>query len=100
MIATTSIGILSDFAGRAIHDGFSAYWKYEGAHGLCNAHHLRELIFAHEQGQHAWAGQMKALLVEIKKADTPEDNNETPDPDAIWILKRCSPGACPVPVSE
>ena len=32
-ITTTSIWILSDFAGRAIHDGFSAYWKYEGAHG-------------------------------------------------------------------
>jgi len=31
---------------------------------------------------------------------TLEHNDETPDPDAIGILKRCSPGACPVPVSE
>jgi transposase len=66
--ATTAIGILPAFGGRAIHDGFSAYWQYDCAHGLCNAHHLRELIFAHEQGQRAWAGQMKALLGEIKRA--------------------------------
>src|SRR6266446_658475 len=66
--ATQAIGILPAFGGRAIHDGFSSYWQYDCAHGLCNAHHLRELIFAHEQGQRTWAGQMKALLVEIKRA--------------------------------
>ena len=66
--ATKAIGILPAFGGRAIHDGFSSYWQYDCAHGLCNAHHLRELIFAHEQGQRTWAGQMKALLVEIKRA--------------------------------
>jgi transposase len=66
--ATKAIGILPAFGGRAIHDGFSAYWQYDCAHGLCNAPHLRELIFAHEQGQRTWAGQMQALLVEIKRA--------------------------------
>lgn len=66
--ATKAIGILPAFGGRAIHDGFSSYWQYDCAHGLCNAHHLRELIFAHEQGQRTWAGQMQALLVEIKRA--------------------------------
>jgi transposase len=66
--ATKAIGILPAFGGRAIHDGFSSSWQYDCAHGLCNAHHLRELIFAHEQGQRMWAGQMKALLVEITRA--------------------------------
>jgi len=66
--ATQAIGILPVFGGRAIHDGFSAYWQYGCAHGLCNAHHLRELIFAHEQMHRTWAGQMKALLGEIKQA--------------------------------
>lgn len=66
--ATQAIGILPAFGGRAIHDGFSSYWQYDCTHGLCNAHHLRELIFAHEQGQRTWAGQMKALLLEIKGA--------------------------------
>jgi transposase len=65
--ATQAIGILPAFGGRAIHDGFSSYWQYDCAHGLCNAHHLRELSFAHEQGQRAWAGQMKQLLVAIKQ---------------------------------
>jgi transposase len=66
--ATKAIGILPAFGGRAIHDGFRSYWQYDCAHGLCNAHHLRELIFAHEQGQRTWAGQMQALLVAIKRA--------------------------------
>lgn len=66
--ATQAIGVLPAFGGRAIHDAFNSYWQYDCAHGLCNAHHLRELIFAHEQGQRTWAGQMKALLLEIKGA--------------------------------
>ncbi len=66
--ATKAIGSLPAFGGRAIHDGFSSYWQYDCAHGLCNAHHLRELLFAHEQGQRTWAGQMQALLGEIKRA--------------------------------
>jgi transposase len=64
--ATGDIGILPEFRGRAIHDAFSAYWRYEWEHGLCNAHHLRELIFVHEQMRRAWAAEMKHLLVDIK----------------------------------
>jgi transposase len=54
--ATQEIGILPAFGGRVIHDGLSTYWHYTCEHGLCNAHHLRALIFAHEQGQRVWAG--------------------------------------------
>jgi transposase len=84
-MATREIGILPDFGGRAIHDGFSAYWQYACEHGLCNAHHLRELIFAHEQGQRAWAGQMKQLLLAIKQdVDTTKAHQRTAlDPDQI-----------------
>jgi transposase len=57
---------LPEFRGRAIHDAFSAYWRYECEHGLCNAHHLYELIFVHEQMKRAWAAEMKHLLVDIK----------------------------------
>jgi len=32
--------------------------------------------------------------------DTPQNNNGTPDPDAIGILKRCSLATCPVPVHQ
>jgi transposase len=66
--ATHAIGILPEFQGRAIHDGLRSYGQYDCAHGLCNAHHLRELIFAHEQMQRAWAGEMKQLLAAIKGA--------------------------------
>lgn len=76
--ATQAIGILPAFGGRAIHDGFSAYWQYGCRHGLCNAHHLRELTFAHEQMHRTWAGQMKALLLEIKQAvDTAKVQQQT-----------------------
>ena len=76
--ATRAIGILPEFAGRAIHDAFSAYWRYDCEHGLCNAHPLRELIFVHEQLQRAWAGEMKQVLVNIKRTvETAKEQNKT-----------------------
>ena len=66
--ATREIGILPHFSGRAVHDGWSAYLKYDCPHSLCNAHHWRELTFIEEQLGQEWAGQMKQLLVEIKTA--------------------------------
>lgn len=64
--ATKEIGILPEFRGLAIHDGFSSYWQYLCTHGLCNAHHLREMIFLYEQMQRGWAFDMKQLLLKIK----------------------------------
>ncbi len=76
--ATEAIGILPEFGGRAIHDAFSAYWRYGCEHGLCNAHHLRELIFVHEQMRRAWAGEMKQVLLDIKRAvDTAKAQTQT-----------------------
>jgi transposase len=47
--ATGEIGILPAFTGRALHDAFAPHFHYACGHGLCNAHHLRELRFVHEQ---------------------------------------------------
>ena len=66
--ALEAINILPVFEGTAVHDGYSSYWGYSCDHGLCNAHHLRELTFIHEHYEQAWAKAMIELLLEIKKA--------------------------------
>ena len=66
--AFEDIGILSEFIGRAIHDFWKPYFGYNCLHGLCNAHHLRELIFVHEQYQQNWADDMIKCLLDIKDA--------------------------------
>lgn len=66
--ALEAIGILPDFGGRAMHDFWKPYFSYGCAHGLCNAHHQRELIFVHEQHQQNWADTMIDCLLDIKKA--------------------------------
>jgi len=65
--AMNQIGILPNFNGRAIHDFWKPYFKYDCNHGLCNAHHLRELVFLHEQHDQRWAKDMIECLVDIKK---------------------------------
>ena len=66
-IAFDEIGILPYFEGRAVHDGWSSYFNYSCEHGLCNAHHLRELTDAHEQYEQQWAKQMIEFLLEVKQ---------------------------------
>ncbi len=65
--ATDEIGILPHLQGRAVYDGWKSYFRYtDRAYGLCNAHHLRELIFLTERYPHDWQTGMIALLLEIK----------------------------------
>src|SRR6266571_6504401 len=66
--ALDAIGILADFQGVSVHDGWRSYWQYLCQHGLCNVHHLRDLTFLHEEQHQDWAGQMKTLLLDIKTA--------------------------------
>jgi transposase len=65
--ALAAIGILPRRKGKAIHDGYHSYFQFPGVeHGLCNAHHLRELLFIREQYEQDWAEGLAKLLVEIK----------------------------------
>jgi len=67
--ATDAIGILPQFHGVAVHDGYSSYPQYTHCeHALCNAHLLRELRFLEEQERQEWAGQLKDHLLLCQSA--------------------------------
>jgi len=66
--ALDEIGILADFHGVSVHDGWQSYWRYACDHALCNVHHLRELTFLSEEQQQVWADQMITVLLDIKAA--------------------------------
>ena len=61
-------GVIPNFKGTLVHDHWRPYYTYECTHALCNAHHLRELIFAHEMEKQAWALKMHTLLLDLNKA--------------------------------
>lgn len=65
--AMDAMGILPHFLGRAVHDHLKAYFTYACEHGLCNAHHLRELIFIVDHYKQPWAKKMKKHLLDIKR---------------------------------
>jgi transposase len=66
--AMNEASILPQFHGLAVHDHWFPYFAYnQMKHGLCNAHHLRELTFVHEQEKEDWAKNMKDHLIACKK---------------------------------
>jgi transposase len=69
--AMDEIGILPQFTGTLVRDGFSAYkWYEQCRHSLCNAHLLRDLIFVEESspGQKVWTEPLSKLLLKMKNA--------------------------------
>jgi transposase len=66
-------GVLPNFTGIAVHDGFKPYRRYTNAqHALCNVHHLRELLGIIEPDPNdpkiAWAVRMDRLLRDLHTA--------------------------------
>lgn len=66
--AMTAADILPHFTGTVIHDGWKAYTHFDCTHGLCNVHHLRELLYITEFFKQSWASELSELLLEIKQA--------------------------------
>ncbi|HZC05447.1 MAG TPA: IS66 family transposase [Ktedonobacterales bacterium] len=67
--ATDAVGILPDYRGVSVHDGWKPYQAQTACrHALCNVHHLRELTFVEEQYQQPWAKDLKALLLAMRTA--------------------------------
>lgn len=75
--AMDAMGVIEHLRGVLVHDGWASYRTYENlTHGLCNAHHLRELDAAGSTDGQSWANDMAGLLTDTwlqvlaAKADT------------------------------
>lgn len=90
--AFDAFGILPGFQGTAIHDGWAPYRKYDCLHGLCNAHHLRELTCIHELYGQRWAKNMIDLLVaahrEVTQGPLSDDRMAQINADYTTILAK------------
>ena len=63
-LALESSSLLARFSGCLVHDCWGSYFVvHPGAHGLCNAHLIRELRALSEQGA-AWAGALIEVFLE------------------------------------
>jgi len=64
--ANEDMGILPVYRGTAMHDGWFSYFKFKCKHALCNAHHIRDLSFIHEEDKQNWAKDLIDHLINIK----------------------------------
>lgn len=63
--AMDAMGVIEFLSGVLVHDGWAPYRKYDNlTHGLCNAHHLRELEAAGNTEGQSWAKDMAGLLTD------------------------------------
>ena len=79
--AFDAIGILNQYKGTLVRDGWLSYkWYQQCRHSLCNAHQLRDLTFIGEaEPPHKeWTDALAKLLIEIKEAvETARDSLQT-----------------------
>jgi transposase len=81
--ALKDIGVLPKRRGTVVHDDYSSYFQFDNVfHALCNAHHLRSLIFIEERYHQQWAPDLAELLLDIKQAvETAKDQDRIQLPD-------------------
>ena len=73
------MGILPEFKGVAVHDGWKPYNGYNCDHALCNAHLQRELTGIEENYKQQWAKDMNELLLSEMKKYTDECKEQVKD---------------------
>jgi transposase len=91
--AFEALGLLQGIQGVLVHDGLASYKGLDCAHSLCNAHHIRELVYIHEQENEkiwdSWAQEMIDLLLqalrEVDQAVAPLDTSRQ-----VWFEARWS----------
>jgi len=101
------MGILPHYEGVLCHDGWPSYWMYKKCrHALCNAHHGRELEFAHEHDGQKWALELRSFLEtankkvnETEKGFLGEDEIEELETEYLSILSD-GKKECPVPMRK
>lgn len=93
-VAMNEINILPRFKGRAVHDDLAAYFLDQTLPAVCNAHHLRTLLFLQERYPQKWVQPFSDLLVKIKakteaaKAQLPRRSSKP----LAWMSELCAIG--------
>lgn len=87
-VAMDEIGILPYFKGSLIHDHWKAYYIYTCRHGLCNAHHIRELQWVIDNTEFTWAKNMQMLLLEMRDAVVASETHMIPSESEIVFRER------------
>lgn len=87
--AMDAAGILPHFRGTAVHDHWYPYFVYDQAkHGLCNAHHLRELTFIYEHQKEDWAQRMHDFLIQANQAVEEHTDIGALPPDVLLQIEQ------------
>ena len=67
-VAMDDMGVIAQMHGVAVHDGWKSYRSYDVLHGLCAAHHIRELAAVGVVWDQGWADKMIDLLISANEA--------------------------------
>jgi transposase len=63
--AMIEMGIIPEYKEILIHDHWKPYLGYDCKHGLCNAHHLRELQWVIDFKKQKWATKLMKFLIKL-----------------------------------
>ena len=88
----TDMGVLPNASGVAVHDFWKPYQKYDNVdHAMCCAHLERELVYAYETGNQAWAKLLRELLQTLchrRKVLQSEGKEAFPEQELAEYLER------------